>query len=152
MHLGLRKHGDGTIESYRTVDDEAELFRGGFLALSQDVKVLNDNLATFLKRAGRQVIEKYGLKSEEIDWLLPHYSSHWFRQQFYDGLIEVGLEIPYASWFTNLGSKGNVGAASIYIMLEELMASGKTEKGQRILCVVPESARMTFSFIHFTVV
>lgn len=152
MHLGLRKHGDGAIESYRTVDDEAELFRGGFLALSQDVKVLNDNLATFLKRAGRQVIEKYGLKSEEIDWLLPHYSSHWFRQQFSDGLIEVGLEIPYASWFTNLGSKGNVGAASIYIMLEELMVSGKAEKGQRILCVVPESARMTFSFIHFTVV
>ena len=34
------------------------------------------------------------------------------------------LRIPCERWFTNLTTKGNTGAASIYIMLEELVASG----------------------------
>jgi 3-oxoacyl-[acyl-carrier-protein] synthase-3 len=70
----------------------------------------------------------------------------------YDGLVEAGFEIPYDRWFTNLGSKGNIGSASIYVMLEELVASGRLKTGQRIVCLVPESARMTFGFMHFTVV
>ena len=32
------------------------------------------------------------------------------------------------------------------------MASGRVERGQRILCIVPESSRMLFGFIYFTVV
>src|SRR6185295_14490068 len=36
MYFGMQKHDDGSIESYRTVDDEAKLFRGGFVSLSQD--------------------------------------------------------------------------------------------------------------------
>ena len=36
-------------------------------------------------------------------------------------------------------------------MLEELVASGRAKEGDRILCMVPESARMTFGFMHMTV-
>ena len=35
-----------------------------------------------------------------------------------------GAAISEEKWFSNLTSKGNTGAASIYIMLEELMYSG----------------------------
>ena len=66
--------------------------------------------------------------------------------------MDLGFEIPLERWFTNLTSKGNTGAASIYIMLEELVASGRAKTGERILCMVPESARMMFGFIHLTVV
>ena len=64
----------------------------------------------------------------------------------------LDFEIPFERWFTNLTSKGNTGAASIYIMLEELVASGRAQPGERILCMVPESSRMMFGFIHLTVV
>jgi 3-oxoacyl-[acyl-carrier-protein] synthase III len=152
MYFGMRKCEDGSIESYRTVDDEVELFRGGFLSLSQDVKVLNDRMPTLMRAAIRRMIQKRRLSADEVDWLLPHYSSHWFRQPLYDGLAELGFEIPLSRWFTNLAYKGNTGSAAMYIMVEELMASRKVQPGQRILCMVPESSRMLFGFVHLTAV
>lgn len=152
MYFGLHKNDDGTTDSYRTVDNEAELLRGGFLSLSQDVRVLNDRLPALMRKAVERMRQKRGLDSADVDWLLPHYSSAWFRQRLYDGLVEHGFPIPWERWFSNLSTKGNTGSAAIYIMLEELMSSGKVERGQRILCIVPESSRMLFAFVHFTAV
>jgi 3-oxoacyl-[acyl-carrier-protein] synthase-3 len=96
--------------------------------------------------------QKRRLKAADIDWLLPHYSSQWFRQRLYDGMVDIGFEIPWERWFTNLSTKGNTGSAAIYIMLEELMTSGRVKAGDRILGIVPESSRMLFGFIHLTAV
>ncbi|MEJ2199782.1 MAG: 3-oxoacyl-[acyl-carrier-protein] synthase III C-terminal domain-containing protein, partial [Desulfuromonadaceae bacterium] len=99
-----------------------------------------------------QLITKYQLRPEQIDWFLPHYSSEFFRPQIYAHLKDIGFEIPYARWFSNLTSKGNTGAASIYLMLEELFHSGRLQKGQKLLLFVPESGRFTISYAHLTVV
>jgi len=152
MYFGLRKNDDGTIEGYRTVDDDERFFRDGFLSLGQDVRVLNDRMPVLMRAAISRMKEKRGLSAASVDWLLPHYSSQWFRQRLYDGLAGLGLEIAWERWFTNLTTKGNTGSAAIYIMLEELMTSGRVSRGQRILGIVPESARMSFAFVHFTVV
>jgi 3-oxoacyl-[acyl-carrier-protein] synthase-3 len=55
-----------------------------------------------------------------------------------------GLEVPREKWFTNLDRVGNVGAASIYLALEELVNSHKLEIGQRIWLAVPESGRFMY--------
>jgi 3-oxoacyl-[acyl-carrier-protein] synthase-3 len=60
--------------------------------------------------------------------------------------------IPEERWFTNLYTKGNTGAASVFIMLEELFHSGNLQPGQKILCMVPESGRFIVSFMMLTVV
>lgn len=60
--------------------------------------------------------------------------------------------IPEDRWFTNLRTKGNTGAASIFIMLEEAFNSGKFRPGDRILLMVPESGRFSVSFVHLTCV
>jgi 3-oxoacyl-[acyl-carrier-protein] synthase-3 len=60
--------------------------------------------------------------------------------------------IPEEKWFTNLHTKGNTGAASIFIMLEEAFNSGKFKPGGRILLMVPESGRFSVSFVHLTCV
>ena len=151
MYCGLRKHEDGSIESWRGVHDE-RLVREGFLNLAQDVRVLNDRLPVLMLQAIGRTKAKRALAAANIDWLLPHYSSQWFRRRLYDGLAGLGLEIPEERWFTNLTSKGNTGSAAIFIMLEELMASGRVNRGDRILGIVPESSRMLFGFVHFTVV
>ena len=62
------------------------------------------------------------------------------------------VEIPLEKWFTNLESVGNVGSASPYVMLEELFYSDKIKKGQKILMMIPESARFSFSYVLLTVV
>jgi 3-oxoacyl-[acyl-carrier-protein] synthase-3 len=152
MYFGLHKNDDGTIEGYRTVDDDTRFFRDGFLSLAQDVRVLNNRLPELMKTAIGRMKKKRGLTPACVDWLVPHYSSQWFRQRLYDGMADLGLEIPWERWFTNLTTKGNTGSAAIYIMLEELMSSGRVSRGQRILGIVPESARMLFGFAHFTVV
>jgi 3-oxoacyl-[acyl-carrier-protein] synthase III len=105
-----------------------------------------------MERAVADMRKRRQISADEIDWLLPHYSSNWFRQKLHDRLIDTGFPIPYERWFTNLPTKGNTGSASIFIMIEELMDSGRAKPGQRILCIVPESSRMLFGFIHFTVV
>jgi 3-oxoacyl-[acyl-carrier-protein] synthase-3 len=64
----------------------------------------------------------------------------------------AGFEIPYAKWFTNLATTGNVGSASIYLIMEALFKSGELSAGQRLLCFIPESGRFSHCFMHLTVV
>ncbi|MFN0304153.1 MAG: 3-oxoacyl-[acyl-carrier-protein] synthase III C-terminal domain-containing protein, partial [Burkholderiales bacterium] len=86
------------------------------------------------------------------DWFLPHYSSAYFRPGLAKTLTSIDFHIPDERWFTNLTSVGNVGSASMYLMLEELLYSGRLRRGQRILCFVPESARFSVYFMLLTVV
>jgi 3-oxoacyl-[acyl-carrier-protein] synthase-3 len=152
MYFGLKKEEGGGLSSYRTIDNEAALFRDGYLSLSQDVRVLNDRLPALMRASFARLRERRRIAPDEVDWLLPHFSSNWFRQRLYDGLVESGFAVPWERWFTNLATKGNTGSAAIYIMLEELMSSGRVRPGQRILGIVPESSRMLFGFLHLTAV
>jgi len=76
----------------------------------------------------------------------------YFRDKLYEGLIATDFEIPYDKWFTNLVTHGNTGSASIYIMLEELFHSGTLNKGEKILCYIPESGRFSTAFMSLKVV
>jgi 3-oxoacyl-[acyl-carrier-protein] synthase-3 len=98
-----------------------------------------------LMKAGRIV-------PEAIDHVLCHYSSHFFKGEIVKLLAKAGVQIPEERWFTNLYTKGNTGAASIFIMLEEAMSTGLVKPGQRVLLVVPESGRFTVSFALLTCV
>ena len=53
---------------------------------------------------------------------------------------------------TNLKWKGNTGSASIYIIIDEFLASGRAKPGQRVFCAIPESARFTFSIMQLSVI
>jgi len=46
---------------------------------------------------------------------------------------------------------GNVGAGSIYLMIDELLNGGKLQKGQKLLLMVPESARFAYVYALLTV-
>ena len=47
---------------------------------------------------------------------------------------------------------GNVCAASIYLIMEDRFKSGELKPGQRLLCFIPESGRLSHCFMHLTVV
>ena len=68
------------------------------------------------------------------------------------GLLEATRAmIPQERWFTTLPESGNVGSASIWIMLEALQRSGRLKPGERVLCIVPESGRAMVGFMMLTV-
>ena len=107
---------------------------------------------TSADRTVPRVLKKHNFKAEDIDWFLPHYSSDYFRKPLMEGLAKVGLDIPEEKWFTNLPHKGNTGSASFYIILEELLSSGKLKPGHRLLLFIPESGRFSHCFMQLTVV
>ncbi|MEQ5135802.1 3-oxoacyl-[acyl-carrier-protein] synthase III C-terminal domain-containing protein [Providencia alcalifaciens] len=67
-------------------------------------------------------------------------------------MTDLNCAIPQERWFTNLSERGNTGSASIYIMIHELLHSGRLNKGEKLLCFVPESGRFSGGFMHLTVV
>lgn len=153
MYAGAKKNDDGTMTSWREYASQLDAVKDGALLVQQDVKLLNLNGGLVsVQKTLPVVIKKWGISASDVDWLLPHYSSGYFRQVYYNRLKEFGFEIPYEKWFTNLSYKGNTGSASIYIMMEELFHSGKLKKGDRVLCFVPESARFSVCYMMLTVV
>ena len=143
-----------TVEAGATWQDQptpADAHAAGMLNLRQDTAILGNIVALGVEeyiglvREGRIV-------PQEIDHLLVHYSSEYFRSDIIRLMSEAGLMIPEDRWFTNLRTKGNTGAASIYIMLEEAFNSGRFSPGDRILLMVPESGRFSVSFVHLTCV
>jgi 3-oxoacyl-[acyl-carrier-protein] synthase-3 len=153
MYSGAKKNSDGSITGWREFASPEEAVANGAFLIQQDVKLLNNDIMyVSVDKALPFVIKKHGLKADQIDWLLPHYSSGYFRQRYYDQLKAFGFEIPFEKWFTNLSYKGNTGAASMYVILEELFHSGRLKKGERILCYIPESARFSICYVMLTVV
>jgi 3-oxoacyl-[acyl-carrier-protein] synthase-3 len=122
-------------------------------SVKQDVRLLNDNIVrASLAEPLQALIAKRGLRAERIDWFLPHISSYFFQPAVAQALIDIGLPIPPERWFTNLASRGNTGSASPYIMLDELLRSGRVKRGQRLLMFVPESGRFSSAFVHMEAV
>ena len=153
MYAGAVKRPDGSLRGWREVDDLYELYRQGYFNLTQDLEVLMKNMVPVaFKRSLEQTIRRRELSPGRVDWMLPHLSSFLFKQPIYDALAACGFEIPEHKWFTNLATKGNTGAASMFIMLEELVASGRLKEGDRIICAIPESGRFTFGYMHLTAV
>jgi len=125
--------------------------QAGAINLRQNIRLL-DNVMKLGVEGWLRLIELGRVNPDEIDWLLCHYSSHFFRGQIVELLDKAGCMIPEAKWFTNLYTRGNTGCASIYLMLEELFHSGNLQPGQKIFCFVPESGRFTTAYMMLSVV
>jgi len=152
MYAGCDKQGDGSLKGWREYEAKA-LLNNSILSTKQDVKLLNENIIEYtVTKPLIEMLEKKLFEPSEIDWFLPHYSSGYFRDKVYEGILKAGCDIPQEKWFTNLEYKGNTGSASFYIMLEELFNSDRLKKGERILCYVPESGRFSTAFILLEVV
>jgi 3-oxoacyl-[acyl-carrier-protein] synthase III len=153
MYSGAHKAQDGRLIGWRESPNLRQAIKDDYFAIKQDVKVLDKLIvALTVERALSTIMAKRRLKSQSIDWFLPHYSSMYFRGKLAQGLERIGFVLDERKWFSNLASVGNVGAGSIYLMLEEILYSEKLEKGQRLLCFVPESARFSVHYMHLTVV
>jgi len=153
MYSGAKKNANGTITGWRDFSSLQDALEEGAFLIKQDVKLLDrEALKVAVEKTLPRVIEKHDLSPSHIDWFLPHYSSEYFRTKLYEHMKHVNFEISLDRWFSNLTYKGNTGAASIYIMMEELFHSDRIKRGERILCFVPESGRFSMCFMMLTAV
>jgi len=143
MYMGADKDDHGKLKSFQDFSPE-EIAGGSVMSIKQDVKILGENIVSLgFSRMSTLLLEK-GIRGEDIDFFLPHMSSYYFQDKIQKALADCGLDIPEEKWFTNLETMGNVGAGSIYLMVDELMKSGRLQFGDKILLAVPESARFSY--------
>ncbi len=147
MYLGGEPTPSGGLAGYRDGDSLDRALRAGTLNLHQDVKLLAAHMVETCARSLEVVRRKRDLRAESVDWLLPHYSSDFFRAKTHDALEAVGFPIPYEKWCSNLTERGNTGCASPLIMLHDFLASGRLRAGQNVLLLVPESGRFSCAWV-----
>lgn len=150
MYAGGDKMENGQIKPWSDYKSSEWLTESVF-SIKQDVKILDKHILVKGAESMKAAMAKNNLKPEDITYFLPHVSSHYFVAGLYKALAEEGIEVPMEKWFMNLKKVGNVGSASIYLMLEELMNSGQLKKGDTILLSVPESGRFSYSYAYLTV-
>jgi 3-oxoacyl-[acyl-carrier-protein] synthase-3 len=146
-----------------TFADRADLKRGwrhagppaahgaGAMALLQDFELLKIVIRAWIGvwlgkvDAGRIV-------PDQVDHLLCHYSARSLRAEIVRLLEHTAAMIPEEKWFTTLPESGNVGSASIWVMLDAFLKSGRGRPGETVLCIVPESGRAMIGFMMLEIV
>ena len=151
MYIGAERQANGDLKGFRQFNP-SEWPQLSMFSINQDTKILGDNIIEYGGKFLKDVVAKHQLKNEEIDWFLPHISSMFFWDKTVKEMEKQGFPVAPEKFFTNLPYIGNLGSASFLFIVEELFNSGKLQKGQRILCMVPESARFAYGYAHFTVV
>lgn len=151
MFAGALQNPDHTITGWASIDQHRWASDSVF-AIKQDTRLLGNNIVKFGGKLLKDIVAKRDFDVSSVNYFLPHLSSYFFAPKIEEELREIGLAIPAEKWFTNLSKVGNIGVAAPFVMLEELMGSGRLKAGDKILMMVPESARFNFAYILYTVV
>ncbi|HEY0047479.1 MAG TPA: beta-ketoacyl-ACP synthase III [Flavobacterium sp.] len=150
MYAGGEKLADGTIKSWSDYAPDVWA-KESIFSIKQDVKLLDEHILEKGAASMAAALAKNNVSVDQIDYFLPHVSSNYFVAGLKKTLEEKNINVPDEKWFMNLSRVGNVGSASIYLAIEELMSSKKLLKGQKILLSVPESGRFSFAYAYLTV-
>lgn len=150
MYAGGVKDGSQLV-GYNDLSTDDWLSQSVF-ALKQDTRLLGEHIVPRGVDFLEEVMKKRNFDTRTVNWFLPHLSSEFFRNKIHEELTRRNIELPLEVWYTNLSRLGNVGAASPYFMLEELMNEGKLKKGEKVFLMVPESARFSYTYALLTVV
>jgi 3-oxoacyl-[acyl-carrier-protein] synthase III len=150
MYVGPAANGEPRLKSWLDYADYHEAADAGAINLRQDIRLLEDVVQCAVE--GALALGTQGrFNPRAVDWIVAHYSSQRFLDQSYDLAVRGGVHLPHERWFSNLSTVGNVGSASIYLLLEELLRHPALEPGHQVLCVVPESGRFQFGYLLLTV-
>lgn len=151
MFAGAEKNADGSLTGWRELGCMHSVAQRSVMSVKQDVRLLDSGIRKASRWGFEAMLKRRELRVADVDWFLPHYSSEYFRPVMYE-VMPDDWKIPEERWFSNLAYRGNVGSASIYLMLEELFNNGRLKEGERLLCYVPESSRFSIAFICLRVV
>ena len=151
MYAGGEKDAEGNLIGW-TQFSETEWLEKSLFSIKQDTRILEKYIVPLGSRFMQEIVTKRNFDPKEVNWFLPHLSSMYFEDKIKADIREKVYNMPDEKWFINLQEIGNVASASAFCMLEELARSGKIKKGEKILLMVPESARFTYAYALITVI
>ncbi len=147
MQLGMNLEG---TRSYLDYDSSSAAEADGALSLRQDIRLL-PNLFDIAIHEYAGLVQRGLVDPQRVDHFLCHYSSERFRPVVDELMRAAQLAIPQERWWTNLATRGNTGAASLFVMLSEFVRTRELKEGEQIFCFVPESGRFTVAYALFVV-
>ncbi|MGL6162119.1 3-oxoacyl-[acyl-carrier-protein] synthase III C-terminal domain-containing protein [Microbulbifer sp.] len=151
MYAGSRTADPGQFKPWAHYGAPAEACADGAVALRQDFDLLQQMFPVWMGYF-LEVLDKRRLSPEDVRHFLPHYSARSLGNRMKTLLTRSGAMIPEERWFNNQHRVGNVGSASIFLMIDQLMREAALQPGDRVLCFVPESGRCLAAFMCMTVV
>lgn len=151
MYAGGEKDENGDVNSWASYPSSEWADRSIF-SIKQDIKLLDENIIKKGVETLQDILEKNNFKADDIDYFLPHISSFFFKEKLMDGIRAAGMNITDDKLFINLDRVGNVGAGSIFLMLDDLFNNVELKVGEKILLSVPESGRFNYGCALLTVV
>jgi 3-oxoacyl-[acyl-carrier-protein] synthase-3 len=151
MYAGATKDEAGKLTAWNDMEPAAWTEQSVF-SLKQDTRFLGENIVKYGGKFLLDVTTRRKFNVADVTYFLPHLSSEFFGPKIAEELKKIGIEIPIEKWFYNLTRVGNIGSASAFVMLEELFNSGRLKAGDKLLLMIPESARFTYAYILLTVV
>jgi 3-oxoacyl-[acyl-carrier-protein] synthase-3 len=137
---------DDPKTSYLDYSSIAEAEKNGAFLLRQNIRLLPHLFDIFVHEY-LHLIQKGLFKADEIKYFLPHFSSQRFAPVVEELLTKSGAIIPKDRWYSNLKTRGNTGSASIFVMMDDFIKEKNVQPGDKILCAVPESGRLSMAFI-----
>ncbi len=150
MYAGGEKMEDGTLAGW-TMFPENEWLSKSLFSFKQDTRILGNNIVPLGGKYLIELTKKRNFTADDIDWFMPHLSSMFFKENIMQEFGKIDFFIPEEKWFLNLPEIGNVASVSAFAMIEGIMRSGKLKKGEKILMMVPESARFSYCYCMLTV-
>jgi 3-oxoacyl-[acyl-carrier-protein] synthase-3 len=151
MYAGAEKDADGRLRGWTSFPEDDWLNKSLF-SLKQDTKMLDEYIVPLGGRFLKEIAGKRNFDPSSVDWFLPHLSSMYFEKKIEEELVLLGYDIPKEKWFYNLPQIGNIASASAFAMLDELQRSRRLRKGDRLLLMVPESARFSYAYALLTAI
>lgn len=142
-----------TLPSYLDYPSLADAEKAGAFDLRQSIRMLPNLFDVGLHEYANLVKDGH-VDPARISHFLCHYSSERFKPMMADLMQKAGIAIDSEKWFSNLTTKGNTGAASIFIMLDQLFKTKlqSLKVGDQILGFVSESGRFTVAYFLLEVV
>lgn len=85
------------------------------------------NAATKLPRAVREVCKNCGVSIGDVDWFIAHQANDRINE-----VVRQALDVPHEKVPSNISRYGNTSAATIPILLDELIRDGSVKRGQLV--------------------
>lgn len=128
MRMGGELLPNGELKGWKEFGDRLNI--GNFL-LCQDFKILMNGMKYWVDFI-EECIQEYAMDVHEIKTVIPHISSAFIGDELKKEMQSRNVEL-WDNWFTNLSEVGNIGSASIFVALDEYMAT-RAQKVRKYCC------------------
>lgn len=105
-----------------------ETIKQGLHFFQMNGKEVFETATKVLPEVINEILEANNLKSEDIDWVIPHQPSIRILQK-----VAAEVNIPFEKVMTNMDKYANTSGGTIPIVLDETYRSGKIQPGNMLL-------------------